>query len=312
MARCNRRNTAERTTDCQDSPEAPASEAPRPRCARCAIATPQSHPAKWNPNRPSESTGCRSSAIVAARASILERLPQIVLISPLCARVRKGCARSHDGSTLVAIPLMEKRDRRLEFRVRQVGIELRQQPTRAKRLVDHRCRRNTRNVARQPRTLKLLPRQKEPAIESRRHRRRDQQVPHRRAHRVRNFAQNFRTHRHRPPHERFDSLRCERASISARCAASLRRKRHTQRPAVSNLEGSTRLRQKPGARNHDSNPTPSLDFPSAATAPRCSSRASAVSACCRMSCEGSPESRATKPTPQESKSKRGSTRLFPR
>ena len=48
------------------------------------------------------STGCRSSDIVAARASMRARLPQMVLISPLCASVRKGCARSHEGRTFVA------------------------------------------------------------------------------------------------------------------------------------------------------------------------------------------------------------------
>ena len=57
-------------------------------------------------------------------------------------------------------------------------------------------------------------------------------------------------------------------------------------------------------------PTPSLDLPSAATAPRCSSLAKAVSAWARISCEGSAESRATNPTPQESESKRGSSRLL--
>src|SRR5271170_3519587 len=55
-------------------------------------------------------------------------------------------------------------------------------------------------------------------------------------------------------------------------------------------------------------PMPSLDLPSAATAPRCSRRASAVSAFSRMSCEGMLVRVATKPTPQDSCSKRGSTK----
>jgi hypothetical protein len=46
--------------------------------------------------------GRSSCGSVAARAVMRARLPQIVLISPLCARTRKGCARSHDGATLVA------------------------------------------------------------------------------------------------------------------------------------------------------------------------------------------------------------------
>jgi hypothetical protein len=54
-------------------------------------------------------------------------------------------------------------------------------------------------------------------------------------------------------------------------------------------------------------PTPSLLLPSAATAPRCASRPSAVNACCRMVCEDAASLDATKPAPQESWSNRSST-----
>jgi hypothetical protein len=56
-------------------------------------------------------------------------------------------------------------------------------------------------------------------------------------------------------------------------------------------------------------PTPSLLLPSAAMAPRCARRASAVRAWVRISWEGILRSVATKPTPQESWSKRGSNRV---
>ena len=51
---------------------------------------------------------------------------------------------------------------------------------------------------------------------------------------------------------------------------------------------------------------PSLLTPSAATAPRCSSRDSAVSASCKIRWSAVPNCDATKPTPHESWSKRGS------
>ena len=37
----------------------------------------------------------------ASRASIQPRLPRMVLISPLCAKRRNGCARLHVGNVLV-------------------------------------------------------------------------------------------------------------------------------------------------------------------------------------------------------------------
>jgi hypothetical protein len=40
-------------------------------------------------------------ANIAWRATIQFRLPRSVLISPLCAMKRYGCARSHDGNVLV-------------------------------------------------------------------------------------------------------------------------------------------------------------------------------------------------------------------
>ncbi len=54
-------------------------------------------------------------------------------------------------------------------------------------------------------------------------------------------------------------------------------------------------------------PTPSLDRPSAATAPRCASRARAVNAYSRMGWFASARVEATKPTPHESCSKRSSS-----
>src|SRR5579859_1810938 len=53
-------------------------------------------------------------------------------------------------------------------------------------------------------------------------------------------------------------------------------------------------------------PMPSLDLPSAATAPRCARRDKAVSAFVKMSCEGWFSRVATKPTPHDSWSNRES------
>src|SRR5579872_22423 len=53
-------------------------------------------------------------------------------------------------------------------------------------------------------------------------------------------------------------------------------------------------------------PMPSLDLPSAATAPRCARRDNAVSAFVKMSCEGWFSRVATKPTPHDSWSNRES------
>src|SRR5579875_65687 len=47
-------------------------------------------------------TGLTSSGKVAARADIRALLPHTVLISPLCANIRSGCARSQEGATFVA------------------------------------------------------------------------------------------------------------------------------------------------------------------------------------------------------------------
>ncbi len=47
-------------------------------------------------------TGLHSTGSVESRAAMRARLPQTVLISPLCASVRAGCARCHDGAVFVA------------------------------------------------------------------------------------------------------------------------------------------------------------------------------------------------------------------
>ena len=52
-------------------------------------------------NSCSRSPGMRSEASIASRARIQFRLPRTVLISPLCAMYRYGCASGHDGKVLV-------------------------------------------------------------------------------------------------------------------------------------------------------------------------------------------------------------------
>jgi hypothetical protein len=47
------------------------------------------------------SPGIRSVASSASRAAIQFRLPRMVLISPLCAMYRYGCASGQDGKVLV-------------------------------------------------------------------------------------------------------------------------------------------------------------------------------------------------------------------
>ncbi len=47
------------------------------------------------------SPGMRVLASIASRACIRLRLPRTVLISPLCATNRNGCASGHDGKVLV-------------------------------------------------------------------------------------------------------------------------------------------------------------------------------------------------------------------
>ena len=152
------------------------------------------------------------------------------------------------------VPLMEERNRRLEFGIGQVGIKLSQQTARAQSLVDH-CRgRETRNITRQPRALELLPSQKQTPVESLRLIACNQQVPHRRPRRVRNFAQHFRTHRHWPPLQRLHSLRCEgRLDLCARRRIILRQKDHGYAQRLPVRQDDFSPRQKPIAGNHNSN-----------------------------------------------------------
>ena len=51
--------------------------------------------------RPSLESGMSSLASIASRARIQLRLPRTVLISPLCATYRYGCASGQDGNVLV-------------------------------------------------------------------------------------------------------------------------------------------------------------------------------------------------------------------
>ena len=53
-----------------------------------------------------------------SRAAIQFRLPRTVLISPLCATIRKGCASGHDGKVLV-----EKREWTSAISVAKRGSE---------------------------------------------------------------------------------------------------------------------------------------------------------------------------------------------
>src|ERR1019366_10388089 len=99
------------------------------------------------------------------------------------------------------VTLMEEREWRLELRMGEIGIEVCEQSTRAKRLVHHGATRNTDEVPRLFRTLKLLPRQKKPAIKIGSVGSRDQHVPDGRTRRVRDFTKHFRPHRHWPPGE---------------------------------------------------------------------------------------------------------------
>ncbi len=106
--------------------------------------------------------------------------------------------------------------------------------------------------------------------------------------RVGDFAKYFRTDRNRPPQERLQSV-ARRAQLQSRCAA---RRASAGRKTTPTPSGFVSAKIRPVWRSIHSRgtttvtPTPSLDFPSAATAPRCSRRASAVSARSRMSCEG--------------------------
>ena len=55
----------------------------------------------WMIGRISSIFGMRGEDRTLSRASIQPRLPRIVLISPLCARRRNGCARLQVGNVFV-------------------------------------------------------------------------------------------------------------------------------------------------------------------------------------------------------------------
>ena len=59
-----------------------------------------------------------------SRARIQARLPPMVLISPLCARTRNGCASAQSADVFVRVALVEHDESRGEALVRQVRIEL--------------------------------------------------------------------------------------------------------------------------------------------------------------------------------------------
>ena len=93
-------------------------------------------------------------------------------------------------------------------------------------------------------------------------------------------AENLRADRHGPPGKQFNLLRSEAASSSAREASDLaveKDNRDTQRLVVVELNAAV-AQAGDRAGMAVMTPTPSLDLPSAATAPRCSRRARAVSA----------------------------------
>src|SRR5581483_3018410 len=52
-------------------------------------------------NNRDKSPGISAEDSIASRARIQLRLPRIVLISPLCARYRYGCANGQDGNVFV-------------------------------------------------------------------------------------------------------------------------------------------------------------------------------------------------------------------
>ncbi len=102
---------------------------------------------------------------------------------------------------------------------------------------------------------------------------------------------------------------CESRARSIRASARVSSCGMKTMPTPSSLPSgiesfSERIRKSRGIAA--STPTPSLLLPSAAVAPRCASRASAVSACARIPFDATASTEATKPTPQESWSKRSS------
>ncbi len=67
----------------------------------------------------------RSESSIASRARMRLRLPRTVLISPLCATNRNGCASGHDGNVLVENRLCTSAMRDSQPLVAQVGEEQR-------------------------------------------------------------------------------------------------------------------------------------------------------------------------------------------
>ena len=82
------------------------------------------------------------------RARIQFTLPRSVLISPLCADIRNGCARSQRGRTLVEKRACTSASVDVEPRVAQIGVEAGELRGGEHPLVDERAAREARPVER--------------------------------------------------------------------------------------------------------------------------------------------------------------------
>jgi hypothetical protein len=205
--------------------------------------------------------------------------------------------------------LVEDGDRRLEERVAQVGIEVVQLAAHAERLVDHGPRGQRADVALPAAAHVALARQIEPVLEVRgvaAGRRQHQHLPDLRQRGASGGAERLPLDRHLPPAEHPQPVLVEAALEPLRLAVVLGgQEDHPDADRVGLPRWSaSRAKKRRGSCTRM--PVPSPLLPSAATAPRCVNAPSARTARRTMSCSGSPEMRATKPTPQASCSKSGS------
>ena len=93
----------------------------------------------------------------ASRARIQLRLPRNVLISPLCAMYRYGCASGHDGNVLVEKRLCTRAIALANLGSDRSGKNVRSWARREHALVDDRPRRKRRDVdAREPRARRAF------------------------------------------------------------------------------------------------------------------------------------------------------------
>ncbi len=136
-----------------------------------------------------------------SRALIHVWLPRSVLISPLCASSRYGCARSHVGNVLVEKRECTTGDRRAHVRIGEVRVERRELLRQREPFVDDGLRRAARDVkvvAREP--PRALADHEERALE-RLHRRdaSDEELLHHRARRLGERTEHARIDRHVAP-----------------------------------------------------------------------------------------------------------------